>query len=74
MPSTVSPEVSTSRSEKPTWATKSPSSSSTAAANAGSSTSRRLPMPAHCEPWPEYRKTVPEPMDGSLGPTTPGAG
>ncbi|SKZ32667.1 Uncharacterised protein [Mycobacteroides abscessus subsp. abscessus] len=53
IPTTASPEVSVSRSEKPTCATKSGSISSIAAAKAGSSARRRRPMPAHCAPCPE---------------------
>ncbi|SKZ32806.1 Uncharacterised protein [Mycobacteroides abscessus subsp. abscessus] len=53
IPVTDSPAAIVSRSEKPACATKSGSSSSTAAAKAGSCSRRRLPIPAHWEPCPE---------------------
>ncbi|SKZ83420.1 Uncharacterised protein [Mycobacteroides abscessus subsp. abscessus] len=59
IPTTGSPARTTSTSEKPTCATKSGSMSARAAANSGSESSSVRAIPAHCDPCPEYTKTVP---------------
>ena len=70
-PATRWPSVSTWCSENRMCSRNSGSNSSTAAANTGSSTSSCRPMPAHCEPCPEYTKTVPGLHNPSCGSTSP---
>ena len=80
-PSAGEPVATSSRSENPASRRTCGSSSSIAAANAGSSASSRRPIPAHCEPMPLNTQTAPDvsgrsrPVRGTAGRTTvPGAG